>query len=192
MAGVWRGVMIEGPSGSGKSDLALRALSHGLPAGGRRPGGGLGLRGPALRARAGHPGRASWKCAGWTWSRCRAAAPVRGRPGGASRDARTHPGPRNRNDPWSRSSTSGGNSVREPRRLRNLAARCRPLTQRTRGVSSSARALLRRRHGWGYPWIFGHDRPRDRHAWPPRARVCVRHGTRGRPASRRGGHLHRP
>ena len=26
-AGFWRGVLIEGPSGSGKSDLALRALS---------------------------------------------------------------------------------------------------------------------------------------------------------------------
>ena len=30
MAGVWRGVMIEGPSGSGKSDLAFRALSQGF------------------------------------------------------------------------------------------------------------------------------------------------------------------
>ena len=30
MAGVWRGVMIEGPSGSGKSDLAFRALSEGF------------------------------------------------------------------------------------------------------------------------------------------------------------------
>jgi serine kinase of HPr protein (carbohydrate metabolism regulator) len=29
-AGVWRGVMIEGPSGSGKSDLAFRALSQGF------------------------------------------------------------------------------------------------------------------------------------------------------------------
>jgi len=28
--GVWRGAMIEGPSGSGKSDLALRALDHGF------------------------------------------------------------------------------------------------------------------------------------------------------------------
>jgi len=30
MAGVWRGVMIEGPSGSGKSDLAFRALDRGF------------------------------------------------------------------------------------------------------------------------------------------------------------------
>lgn len=30
MAGAWRGVMIEGPSGSGKSDLALRALDQGF------------------------------------------------------------------------------------------------------------------------------------------------------------------
>jgi serine kinase of HPr protein (carbohydrate metabolism regulator) len=30
MAGVWRGVMIEGPSGSGKSDLAFRALGQGF------------------------------------------------------------------------------------------------------------------------------------------------------------------
>ena len=29
-AGFWRGVLIEGPSGSGKSDLALRALSEGF------------------------------------------------------------------------------------------------------------------------------------------------------------------
>jgi len=29
-AGVWRGVLIEGPSGSGKSDLAFRALSQGF------------------------------------------------------------------------------------------------------------------------------------------------------------------
>jgi serine kinase of HPr protein (carbohydrate metabolism regulator) len=28
--GFWRGVLIEGPSGSGKSDLALRALSEGF------------------------------------------------------------------------------------------------------------------------------------------------------------------
>lgn len=28
--GLWRGVLIEGPSGSGKSDLALRALSQGF------------------------------------------------------------------------------------------------------------------------------------------------------------------
>ena len=28
--GLWRGVLIEGPSGSGKSDLALRALDHGF------------------------------------------------------------------------------------------------------------------------------------------------------------------
>ncbi len=28
--GAWRGVLIEGPSGSGKSDLALRALDHGF------------------------------------------------------------------------------------------------------------------------------------------------------------------
>lgn len=28
--GRWRGVLIEGPSGSGKSDLALRALDHGF------------------------------------------------------------------------------------------------------------------------------------------------------------------
>ena len=28
--GVWRGVLIEGPSGSGKSDLALRALCEGF------------------------------------------------------------------------------------------------------------------------------------------------------------------
>lgn len=30
MAGVWRGVLIEGPSGSGKSDLAFRALAQGF------------------------------------------------------------------------------------------------------------------------------------------------------------------
>ena len=30
IAGFWRGVLIEGPSGSGKSDLALRALSQGF------------------------------------------------------------------------------------------------------------------------------------------------------------------
>jgi serine kinase of HPr protein (carbohydrate metabolism regulator) len=30
MAGLWRGVLIEGPSGSGKSDLAFRALGHGF------------------------------------------------------------------------------------------------------------------------------------------------------------------
>ena len=30
MAGIWRGVMIEGPSGSGKSDLAFRALGQGF------------------------------------------------------------------------------------------------------------------------------------------------------------------
>jgi serine kinase of HPr protein (carbohydrate metabolism regulator) len=30
MEGEWRGVLIEGPAGSGKSDLALRALSHGF------------------------------------------------------------------------------------------------------------------------------------------------------------------
>lgn len=30
LRGVWRGVLIEGPSGSGKSDLALRAFSEGL------------------------------------------------------------------------------------------------------------------------------------------------------------------
>ena len=29
-AGAWRGVLIEGPSGSGKSDLALRAVQHGF------------------------------------------------------------------------------------------------------------------------------------------------------------------
>ncbi|MBU1379121.1 MAG: HPr kinase/phosphatase C-terminal domain-containing protein [Alphaproteobacteria bacterium] len=29
-AGLWRGVMIEGPSGSGKSDLAFRALDQGF------------------------------------------------------------------------------------------------------------------------------------------------------------------
>lgn len=29
-AGAWRGVLIEGPSGSGKSDLALRALDRGF------------------------------------------------------------------------------------------------------------------------------------------------------------------
>lgn len=28
--GAWRGLLIEGPSGSGKSDLALRALAHGF------------------------------------------------------------------------------------------------------------------------------------------------------------------
>jgi len=28
--GLWRGVLIEGPSGSGKSDLGLRALDHGF------------------------------------------------------------------------------------------------------------------------------------------------------------------
>ncbi|HEX3700436.1 MAG TPA: HPr kinase/phosphorylase [Phenylobacterium sp.] len=30
VGGVWRGVLIEGPSGGGKSDLALRALDHGF------------------------------------------------------------------------------------------------------------------------------------------------------------------
>ena len=30
LAGVWKGVLIEGPSGSGKSDLALRALAQGF------------------------------------------------------------------------------------------------------------------------------------------------------------------
>ncbi|WP_068876917.1 MULTISPECIES: HPr kinase/phosphorylase [unclassified Phenylobacterium] len=30
VGGLWRGVLIEGPSGSGKSDLALRALDHGF------------------------------------------------------------------------------------------------------------------------------------------------------------------
>ncbi len=30
VAGLWRGVMIEGDSGAGKSDLALRAMSEGL------------------------------------------------------------------------------------------------------------------------------------------------------------------
>jgi len=30
LGGLWRGALIEGPSGSGKSDLALRALSEGL------------------------------------------------------------------------------------------------------------------------------------------------------------------
>ncbi len=30
VAGRWTGVLIEGPSGSGKSDLALRALEHGF------------------------------------------------------------------------------------------------------------------------------------------------------------------
>lgn len=30
LAGAWRGVLIEGPSGSGKSDLALRAISQGF------------------------------------------------------------------------------------------------------------------------------------------------------------------
>ena len=30
VAGSWRGVLVEGPSGSGKSDLALRALSVGF------------------------------------------------------------------------------------------------------------------------------------------------------------------
>ena len=30
LGGFWRGVLIEGPSGSGKSDLALRALTHGF------------------------------------------------------------------------------------------------------------------------------------------------------------------
>ena len=30
IAGFWRGVLIEGPSGSGQSDLALRALSQGF------------------------------------------------------------------------------------------------------------------------------------------------------------------
>lgn len=30
IGGRWRGVLIEGPSGTGKSDLALRALDHGF------------------------------------------------------------------------------------------------------------------------------------------------------------------
>jgi serine kinase of HPr protein (carbohydrate metabolism regulator) len=30
LSGVWKGVLIEGPSGSGKSDLALRCLSEGF------------------------------------------------------------------------------------------------------------------------------------------------------------------
>jgi serine kinase of HPr protein (carbohydrate metabolism regulator) len=30
IGGVWRGVLIEGPAGAGKSDLALRALSQGF------------------------------------------------------------------------------------------------------------------------------------------------------------------
>lgn len=30
LGGLWRGALIEGPSGSGKSDLALRALVHGF------------------------------------------------------------------------------------------------------------------------------------------------------------------
>jgi serine kinase of HPr protein (carbohydrate metabolism regulator) len=30
LGGVWRGVLIEGPAGAGKSDLALRALDHGF------------------------------------------------------------------------------------------------------------------------------------------------------------------
>ena len=30
LAGAWRGVLIEGPSGSGKSDLALRSISEGF------------------------------------------------------------------------------------------------------------------------------------------------------------------
>jgi serine kinase of HPr protein (carbohydrate metabolism regulator) len=30
LGGAWRGVLIEGPSGSGKSDLALRSLSEGF------------------------------------------------------------------------------------------------------------------------------------------------------------------
>jgi serine kinase of HPr protein (carbohydrate metabolism regulator) len=30
VAGLWKGVLIEGPSGSGKSGLALRALQHGF------------------------------------------------------------------------------------------------------------------------------------------------------------------
>lgn len=30
LAGTWRGVLIQGPSGSGKSDLALRALGQGF------------------------------------------------------------------------------------------------------------------------------------------------------------------
>jgi len=30
IGGVWRGVLIEGPAGAGKSDLALRALSEGF------------------------------------------------------------------------------------------------------------------------------------------------------------------
>jgi serine kinase of HPr protein (carbohydrate metabolism regulator) len=29
LGGCWRGVLVEGPAGAGKSDLALRALSHG-------------------------------------------------------------------------------------------------------------------------------------------------------------------
>ena len=30
LGGAWRGVLIEGPAGAGKSDLALRALDHGF------------------------------------------------------------------------------------------------------------------------------------------------------------------
>lgn len=30
LGGIWRGIMIEGPSGTGKSDLALRAMAQGF------------------------------------------------------------------------------------------------------------------------------------------------------------------